>query len=206
MRRRGIAHRRLAELGLRAGVRDSGHAACGAIEGLGIRRRAENEARHVRCGASPVNRDQVPPGKLQGFFDVAQSEARVQELEEIMSADDFWNDRSRLRNFRVGPSAQAGRDLSKTESQLADLQGWPELGAEEDEETQALLLEELTADAEQFIGSLDVLELQAMLKNPQDKCNCILTVTQVLAVRKAVTGRICCCACTSAGANAAAGR
>ena len=44
--------------------------------------------------------------------------------------------------------------------------GMVELGAEEDEETQALLLEELTADTEQFIGSLDVLEL-GMLKDPR---------------------------------------
>ena len=81
-----------------------------------------------------------------------------------------------------------------------------ELGAEEDEETQALLLEELTADTEQFIGSLDVLELQAMLKDPRTSATVSSPSTQALAVRKAVTGRICCCACTSAGANAAAGR
>ena len=95
-----------------------------------------------------------------------------------MSADDFWNDRDRAQKFSE-ESARLRKQVEifqKTESQLADLQGMVELGAEEDEETQALLLEELTADTEQFIGSLDVLELQAMLKDPQDKCNCILTI------------------------------
>ncbi|MGB0586347.1 MAG: peptide chain release factor 2 [Limisphaerales bacterium] len=116
--------------------------------------------------------------KLRRFLDVAHSETRVQELEEIMSADDFWNDRERAQKFSE-ESARLRKQVEifqKTESQLADLQGMVELGAEEDEETQALLLEELTADTEQFIGSLDVLELQAMLKDPQDKCNCILTI------------------------------
>ena len=95
-----------------------------------------------------------------------------------MSADDFWNNRERAQKFSE-ESARLRKQVEtfqKTESQLADLQGMVELGAEEDEETQALLLEELTADTEQFIGSLDVLELQAMLKDPQDKCNCILTI------------------------------
>jgi peptide chain release factor 2 len=51
-----------------------------------------------------------------------------------------------------------------------------ELGAEEDEATQVSLSEELGADAEKFIASLDVLELAALLAGPQDKCNCILTI------------------------------
>lgn len=95
-----------------------------------------------------------------------------------MSADDFWNDRERAQKFSE-ESARLRKQVEifqKTESQLADLQGMVELGAEEDEDSQAQLLEALTADTEQFIGSLDVLELQAMLKDPQDKCNCILTI------------------------------
>ena len=95
-----------------------------------------------------------------------------------MSADDFWNDREAAQKCSE-ESARLRKHVEtfqQAQSQLAELQGMVELGSEEDEETQTLLLEEINADTEQFLASLDVLELQAMLKEPQDKCNCILTI------------------------------
>ena len=104
--------------------------------------------------------------------------ARLTEIEELMSVDNFWDDRENAQKFVEESSALRKRiePFRNAETQLADLQGMVELGSEEDEAAQALLVEELSADTEKFIASLDVLELAAMLGDPQDKCNCILTI------------------------------
>ena len=104
--------------------------------------------------------------------------ARLTEIEELMSVDNFWDDRENAQKFVEESSALRKRieSFCKAETQLADLQGMVELGSEEDEAAQVLLVEELSADTEKFIASLDVLELAAMLGDPQDKCNCILTI------------------------------
>ena len=104
--------------------------------------------------------------------------ARLTEIEELMSVDNFWDDRENAQKF-VEESSDLRKRIEpfcKAETQLADLQGMVELGSEEDEAAQVLLVEELSADTEKFIASLDVLELAAMLGDPQDKCNCILTI------------------------------
>ena len=121
-----------------------------------------------------------------------------------LSADDFWNDRERAQKFSE-ESARLHRQMesSKKMNRLADLQDGG-LGLEEDEETQALLLEELTADTEQFYLTR-CSRTGGHAQKPQDKCNCIL-ILRVLAAQKVVTGRMCSCACANAGANAAVGR
>ena len=95
-----------------------------------------------------------------------------------MGADNFWDDRENAQKFVEESSSLRKRiePFRKAETQLADLLGMVELGIEEDEATQVSLAEELESDTSKFIASLDVLELAAMLSDPQDKCNCIFTI------------------------------
>ncbi len=95
-----------------------------------------------------------------------------------MGGENFWNNReaaqkvveetSRLRK-RIEP-------LRVAENQLADLVGMVELGQAEDDETQAQLVGELTADTERFVATLDALELAALLSGPHDRGNCIFSI------------------------------
>ena len=95
-----------------------------------------------------------------------------------MAVDSFWDNREAAQKVVEESSGLRKRiePLRKAEQQLADLQVMVELGAEEDEATQATLAAEVTADTEKFIAGLDALELAALLSEPADRCNCILTI------------------------------
>ncbi len=102
----------------------------------------------------------------------------MKALEEKMAVDSFWDNREAAQKV-VEESASLRKriePLRTAEKQLADLQVMVELGAEEDEDTQAAIAEEVSADTEKFIAGLDTLELAALLSDPADRCNCILTI------------------------------
>ncbi len=95
-----------------------------------------------------------------------------------MAGDNFWDNREAAQKV-VEECARLRRRIEpfrSAERQLADLIGMVELGQEEEEETQALLIEEIKADTGKLTTSLDALELQAMLSDPLDKNNCILSI------------------------------
>jgi peptide chain release factor 2 len=95
-----------------------------------------------------------------------------------MAGDNFWDKREAAQKV-VEECARLRRRIEpfrSAEKQLADLIGLVELGQEEDDETQSLLSVEIKADTEQLITTLDALELQAMLNDPLDKNNCILSI------------------------------
>ena len=95
-----------------------------------------------------------------------------------MAGDNFWDKREAAQKV-VEECARLRRRIEpfrSAEKQLADLIGMVELGQEEDDETQSLLSVEIKADTEQLITTLDALELQAMLSDPLDKNNCILSI------------------------------
>ncbi|MFP6903042.1 MAG: PCRF domain-containing protein, partial [Verrucomicrobiia bacterium] len=102
----------------------------------------------------------------------------MKELEEKMAVDSFWDKREAAQKVVEECAGLRKRiePLRTAEKQLGDLQLMAELGAEEDEATQTALVAEVTADTEKFIASLDVLELAALLSDPQDRNNCILTI------------------------------
>lgn len=95
-----------------------------------------------------------------------------------MAVDNFWDNREAAQKVVAECSDLRKRiePLRAAERQLGDLQVMAELGAEEDEDTQTALAAEVMADTEKFIASLDVLELAALLSDPSDRCNCILTI------------------------------
>ena len=95
-----------------------------------------------------------------------------------MAGENFWDNREAAQ--KVGEECARLRrriePFRSAERQLDDLIGMVELGQQEDDETQALLIEEIKADTGKLTTSLDALELQAMLSDPLDKNNCILSI------------------------------
>ena len=95
-----------------------------------------------------------------------------------MAVDSFWDNRKAAQKV-VEECADLRKRIEPfraAEKQLDDLRLMVELGAEEDEVNQNALVAEVTADTDKFITSLDALELAALLSNPADRSNCILTI------------------------------
>ncbi len=95
-----------------------------------------------------------------------------------MAVDSFWDNRKAAQKVveECADLRKRIEPLRAAEKQLDDLQLMVELGVEEDEANQATLVAEVTADTDNFIASLDALELAALLSDPADRSNCILTI------------------------------
>jgi len=109
---------------------------------------------------------------------VPGAQKRLGELNALMAAENFWNNREQAQKFI--DEANALRDkiepLLKAEKQVDDFQVMVQLGEAEPEEAQAKVLKELEADLGRFFKDLDALELRVFLNGPHDKSNCILSI------------------------------
>jgi len=109
---------------------------------------------------------------------VLVTQKRLGELNTLMAADDFWNNREKaqtlideanfLRN-QIEPLLQA-------EKQLDDFRVMLELGEAEPAEAQIKVEQELTGDLAKFSKELEALELRVFLNGPHDRKNCILSI------------------------------
>ncbi|MDG1833747.1 MAG: PCRF domain-containing protein, partial [Verrucomicrobiota bacterium] len=95
-----------------------------------------------------------------------------------MAVDSFWDNRKAAQKVveECADLRKRIEPIRTAEKQLGDLQLMVELGAEEDEANQTTLVAEVSADTDKFIGSLAALELAALLSDPADRSNCILTI------------------------------
>lgn len=95
-----------------------------------------------------------------------------------MAVDSFWDNRKAAQKVveECADLRKRIEPIRTAEKQLDDLQLMVELGAEEDEANQITLVAEVAADTDKFIASLDALELAALLSDPADRSNCILTI------------------------------
>jgi len=109
-----------------------------------------------------------------GIFDLPAREARIQELDGISAAPDFWND-----------AAKAQALLRERAGLSAPLEGWRKLGSELDDARLYLEMavegdEEAAGEAERALGSLEgalhQLELQRVLGGEHDPGNAIVTL------------------------------
>ncbi|HXG49430.1 MAG TPA: peptide chain release factor 2 [Methylomirabilota bacterium] len=113
-----------------------------------------------------------------GFFDVPSVQKRLGELDALMAADTFWNNRdkaqaaideaNRLRK-RIDP-------LLAAEKRFADLGVMLELLAAEPPASQAAHAADLERDATALGRDLEALELRLLLNGPHDARNCILSI------------------------------
>ncbi|MFH1829741.1 MAG: peptide chain release factor 2 [Pseudomonadota bacterium] len=113
--------------------------------------------------------------ELRGIFDLYTKQKRVEEIDELSSAQDFWNDSKRaggLTKERDGLVAMIDR-ASELEKSLADAQAVLELAGEEDA---ADLVKEAQADLAKVEKALDELEFERMLSGENDRNSAILTI------------------------------
>jgi peptide chain release factor 2 len=109
---------------------------------------------------------------------VPGAQKRLGELNALMAADNFWNNRERAQELIEEANFLRNKTepLLKAERQLDDLRVMLELGVAEPPEAQSNVERELQRDIEKFLKELDALELRVFLSGPHDKSNCILSI------------------------------
>jgi peptide chain release factor 2 len=122
-----------------------------------------------------------PPENLRicgGFFDVPAAQKRIGEINTLMAADNFWNNREKAQTLIDEANSLRNKiePLFKSEKQFEDLRVMLELGEAEPPEAQAQVEQELTRDLQKFFKELDLLELKVFLHGPHDRKNCILSI------------------------------
>jgi peptide chain release factor 2 len=123
----------------------------------------------------------LPPGNSRicgGFFDVPAAQKRLGELNSLMAADNFWNNREKAQTLIDEANSRRNKiePLLQAEKQLEDFRVMLELGEAEPPEAQAPVEKELTRDLVKFLKKLDALELKVFLSGPHDRKNCILSI------------------------------
>ncbi|HXE41833.1 MAG TPA: peptide chain release factor 2, partial [Candidatus Baltobacteraceae bacterium] len=113
-----------------------------------------------------------------GFFDVPSTQKRIGELNSLMAADNFWNNREKAQEAIDEANSLRNKiePLFSAEKQVDDFRVMVELGEAEPEAAQLKIQSELDRDLQKFLKELDSLELKVFLNGPHDKKNCILTI------------------------------
>jgi peptide chain release factor 2 len=113
-----------------------------------------------------------------GFFDVPATQKRLGELNSLMAADNFWNNREKAQGLIDEANSLRNKiePLLQAEKQLEDFRVMLELGEAEPPAAQAQVEKELTRDLEKFSKALELLELKVFLSGPHDRKNCILSI------------------------------
>jgi peptide chain release factor 2 len=109
---------------------------------------------------------------------VAALQNRLAEINALMVADNFWNNREKAQMAidEAGVIRNKLEPLQKLEKQLDDFRVMLELGEAEPPEAQAQIEKELTRDLARFFKELDSLELKVFLNGPHDRKNCVFTI------------------------------
>ncbi|HYV27995.1 MAG TPA: peptide chain release factor 2 [Candidatus Eisenbacteria bacterium] len=115
---------------------------------------------------------------LRRFLDVPKAQKRLGEIDALMAADNFWNNRDQAQKLiEESNSLRSKTDpLLKAEKQLEDFHVMVELGEAEPASSQAKIQKELEGDISKFFKELESLELKVFLNGPHDKANCILSI------------------------------
>jgi peptide chain release factor 2 len=113
-----------------------------------------------------------------GFFDIPGAQKRLSELETLMAAETFWNNREQAQKFIDEANTLRGKidPLAKADKQLEDLKVMAELAEGEPEAEQLKHQQDLDKDLKRFSRELDDLELKVFLSGPHDKNNCIFSI------------------------------
>jgi peptide chain release factor 2 len=109
---------------------------------------------------------------------VPGAQKRLGEINALMAADNFWNNREQAQKLIEEANSLRGKTepLLKAEKQLEDFHVMVELGEAEPEPAQAKIQQELEQDLSKFFKELDGLELKVFLSGPHDRSNCILSL------------------------------
>ena len=108
-------------------------------------------------------------------FDIASKEAKIKQLEALISQDNFWDDQSKALEIvneknELSEITNSYFSLSKS---LKDCQeAYDMIKSEYDEDMHHILDEELT----ELLKNLSEFEIQTLLSNKFDSCNAILEI------------------------------
>ena len=106
------------------------------------------------------------------------AQKRISEINALMAADNFWNNREKAQTLIDEANSLRNKiePLAEAEKQLDDLRVMVELGEAELPEAQPKVQQELERDIAKFLKELDSLELKVFLSGPHDRKNCILSI------------------------------
>lgn len=113
--------------------------------------------------------------RWEAFFDLAQKQRQLEELEHTASAPNFWDDTDRAQTV-LKSRAELESQITQTRrlfQDLADLQALLELLAESDDLD---LVTEFESSLTHLEQSLRDFELARMLVGPHDACDAILEI------------------------------
>ncbi len=107
---------------------------------------------------------------------MAGLQARLAEVEEAMSAPDFWNHKDRAQEMVEEVSTLRAKinPFVGLHRQLADLEVLVELATMEADQAQAAT--EVEAELKSFTRVLEQFELKMLLSGPSDRCSAFLSV------------------------------
>lgn len=111
---------------------------------------------------------------LETKIDIATKTARKQELEQISSQSDFWNDTSKAQDL-MQELGNLKEDLNKFQTAKAavnDLEAYMQLAKEED----TSLEQDIKQSAQQAQQLIDTLELETYFASKYDQYNAILSI------------------------------
>lgn len=106
------------------------------------------------------------------------TQRRLSELDSLMAADTFWNNRDQAQKL-VNESSSLRKKiepLQAAERKLEDFNVMLELAEAEPPQGQAKIEAELEADLQKLNEDLDALELRFLLNGPYDRNNCIISI------------------------------
>jgi peptide chain release factor 2 len=109
---------------------------------------------------------------------VPAAQQRLGELNALMAADHFWNNREKAQTLIDEANTLRNKiePLLQAEKHLEDFRVMLELGEAEPPDAQPKVQQELERDLAQFLKDLDALELKVFLSGPHDRKNCILSI------------------------------
>jgi peptide chain release factor 2 len=109
---------------------------------------------------------------------VPGTQKRLGELDGLMAAESFWNNREQAQKQidEANSLRKKIEPLLKAEKQLEDFRVMVELCEAEPEAEQLKHQTDLERDLAKFSRELETLELRVFLNGPHDKNNCILSI------------------------------
>jgi len=109
---------------------------------------------------------------------VPGAQKRLGELDTLMAADNFWNNREQAQKLIEEANSLRNKTepLLQAEKKLADFRVMVELCEAEPEAEQLKHQRDLERDVAAFAQELEALELRVFLSGPHDRSNCIVSI------------------------------
>ena len=112
---------------------------------------------------------------MGGFFDIEGRREKINKLEELTTAPDFWGDNQKAQSI-LREISEHKRWIEKVDRFNSDLSDLAELYSLTDGDEETPEVKEILNSLEQMVGQLDKFEMTTLLSGPDDARNAILTI------------------------------